>query len=65
MTDDARTATLAEMTDEELHALIDRCRSEERRARDPGRKQAWVSVRHGAEGELARRKSGHSSPRSG
>jgi hypothetical protein len=65
MTDDARTPTLAEMSEEELHALIDRCRSEERRTKDAGRKQAWANVRHGAEGELARRSAGRSSSRSG
>jgi hypothetical protein len=63
--DDDRTPTLAEMSEEELHALIDRCRSEERRTRDAGRKQAWVNVRHGAEAELARRSAGRSSPRPG
>jgi hypothetical protein len=55
MTDDAEPATLAEMSDDELHALIDRCRHEERRSRDPGRKQEWANLRHSAEGELARR----------
>jgi hypothetical protein len=44
------------MSDDELRTLIDRCRHEERRTRDAGRRQEWANVRHGAEGELARRR---------
>jgi hypothetical protein len=53
---DEPTGTLASMSDDELHALIDRYRHEERKARDAGRKQEWAQARQGAERELARRR---------
>ena len=53
---DEPTGTLSSMSDDELHALIDRYRREERRARDGGRKQEWAQARQGAERELARRR---------
>jgi hypothetical protein len=57
MTEDAGKP-LPSMDVDELHALIDRCRHEERRTRDAGRRQEWALFRQDAEAELARR-SGH------
>ena len=58
---DAPTGTLASMSDDDLRALIDRCRHEERRSRDVGRRHEWEQLRQSAEQEAERR--GHAAPR--
>ena len=52
---DEPTGTLTSMSDDELKALVEQARREERRSRDEGRKREWIQLRQDAENELARR----------
>jgi hypothetical protein len=52
---DVPTGTFASMSDDDLRSLVERCRQEERRSRDAGRKHEWIQLRQDAENELARR----------